>query len=105
MKKTRIMVISVFVILTALAWADQGAGWKSLVQTEKAFARTAVDKGIRAAFLENLAQDAIVFRPQPTPGRPLQSTDVPINWCQRCFSPFTSARNWGKASLAPFVRL
>jgi len=77
MKKTRIIIISILVIFTALAWADQGAGWKSLVETEKAFARTAADKGIRAAFLEYLAQDAIVFRPQPTPGRPLYEKASP----------------------------
>ena len=71
MKKKRIMVLLVFTILTASAWADRGAGWKSLVAAERAFARTALDKGIRAAFLDNLAQDATVFRPQPTPGRPL----------------------------------
>jgi ketosteroid isomerase-like protein len=43
--------------------------WKSLVDTEKAFAQAALDKGLRTAFLEYLAGGALIFRPQPTPGR------------------------------------
>ncbi len=37
----------------------------SLVATERTFARTSVEKGVREAFLEFLADDGIVFRPHP----------------------------------------
>lgn len=42
---------------------------KSLVEAERAFARLSVEKGIRTAFLANLAPDSVVFRPTPVSGR------------------------------------
>lgn len=40
----------------------------SLVQTERAFARTSVEKGMKEAFLAYLAEDAVIFRPTAVPG-------------------------------------
>lgn len=45
------------------------ADLRSLVEAERAFSRLSAEKGIRTAFLANLAPDAIVFRPMPVPGR------------------------------------
>jgi ketosteroid isomerase-like protein len=41
----------------------------SLVQAEQAFARASVEKGMKEAFLAFLAEDAILFRPGPIPGK------------------------------------
>jgi ketosteroid isomerase-like protein len=60
----------------------------SLVEAERAFARTSVEKGVRQSFMEYFADDAIVFRPHPvrykeamrdvpTPKNPLDAT---LNW-------------------------
>ncbi len=38
---------------------------QTLIETERAFARTSVQKGSRAAFLEFFADDGLVFRPHP----------------------------------------
>jgi len=42
-------------------------GLRSLVEAERAFARLSVEKGMQAAFLANLAADAVIFRPGPVP--------------------------------------
>ncbi|RJP73348.1 MAG: nuclear transport factor 2 family protein [Candidatus Zixiibacteriota bacterium] len=42
---------------------------QSLVEAERAFARAAADKGVRAAFLQYLADEAVVFRPQAVEAR------------------------------------
>lgn len=39
-----------------------------LVEAERAFNHDAADRGVRAAFLEHLASEGIVFRPGPVPG-------------------------------------
>jgi ketosteroid isomerase-like protein len=41
----------------------------SLVEAERSFARASLSNGMRAAFLAYLAEDAIVFRPEPVKGR------------------------------------
>ena len=41
----------------------------SLVKSELAFAQASAERGMRAAFLEFLADGALVFRPQPVDGR------------------------------------
>src|SRR5947209_144945 len=42
---------------------------QSLVEAERAFARTALDKGIREAFIANLADDGVLFRPRAVAGK------------------------------------
>ncbi len=51
------------------ATPQEPAAWRELVAAERAFARTAVDRGTREAFLTYLAADALLFRPRPEPGR------------------------------------
>jgi ketosteroid isomerase-like protein len=48
---------------------DSEAALASLVAAERAFARSAAELGARDAFLEYLAEDAILFRPRATNGR------------------------------------
>ena len=43
---------------------------RTMVECERAFARDAASKGMRAAFLAHLAESGIVFRPGPVLGRP-----------------------------------
>ncbi len=42
---------------------------RGLVNAERAFSRMSEDKGLRAAFLFYLADDSVVFRPKPVPGK------------------------------------
>ncbi|MBI4877875.1 MAG: hypothetical protein HY822_24860 [Acidobacteria bacterium] len=53
----------------ALALLAAGADPAPLIEAERAFARASVENGIMVAFLEHLAEKAIVFRPQPVDGR------------------------------------
>jgi ketosteroid isomerase-like protein len=48
---------------------DKSPALKGLVESEKAFSQMSEAKGIREAFLTFLAQDSVVFRPKPVPGR------------------------------------
>ncbi|MBP7707644.1 MAG: DUF4440 domain-containing protein [Candidatus Aminicenantes bacterium] len=50
---------------------DRSPALASLVEAERAFSRTSESEGMRAAFLEFLARDAVVFRPAPVAGRPV----------------------------------
>lgn len=60
----------------------------SLVEAERAFAHTSVEKGIRESFLEFFADDGINFQPHPTKtraaylSRPAPATRPPVvlNW-------------------------
>ena len=49
----------------------------SLVASERAFAAMSVQKGMRDAFLEFLADDAIIFRPLPVIGKPIWQARTP----------------------------
>jgi ketosteroid isomerase-like protein len=42
---------------------------QAIVESERAFARSAGEKGTRDAFLAFIAEDAVLFRPQPVPGK------------------------------------
>jgi ketosteroid isomerase-like protein len=48
---------------------DHEADLRSIVEAERGFARTSVEKGTRAAFIDNLADDGVLFRPGPVNGK------------------------------------
>jgi ketosteroid isomerase-like protein len=72
MNKT-LSLLLVLLIFVAGAFAqkssDAQADLRSLVETERAFSRTAADKGIRDSFLAYLADDGVLFRPKPVNGK------------------------------------
>jgi len=57
---------------------------EKLVAAERAFAKTALDKGTRTAFLEFMSNDAVVFNPDKTLARPFwtarQPTQAALFW-------------------------
>ncbi|MFL6196099.1 MAG: YybH family protein [Thermoanaerobaculia bacterium] len=48
---------------------DRQAALEGVVQAEKDFAKTAAEKGIRDSFLAYLADDSVLFRPDPVNGK------------------------------------
>jgi len=62
---------------------------QSLILAERSFAQVSADSGMRQAFMTFLAEDAIVFRPEPVNGREryANSPEVPgmLIW-QPCFA-------------------
>ena len=56
---------------------SRAAALQSLVAAERAFAKTSVEQGIKAAFLANLADDAVIFRPGPVPGKKFFNENPP----------------------------
>jgi ketosteroid isomerase-like protein len=68
-------LLSILTILCALVASglaqktNRDADLGSLVEAERGFARASIEKGTRAAFIENLADDAILFRPRPVAGK------------------------------------
>ncbi len=76
MKKALILFLSVFCFVEISAQSistNKNAPVKNdlqkLVETEQAFAKTAADKNTKAAFLEFLADDGIVFNPTEANGK------------------------------------
>ena len=66
-------------IFSALAFgADLKGAFDSLVQAERGFARLSVEKGMRDAFLANLNDQSILFRPQAVPGKAWMEKSPPI---------------------------
>jgi ketosteroid isomerase-like protein len=66
-----------FLLLTSVALALTGTAQEAnlardlqdLVDTERAFARTATEKGVRDSFLAFIADDGILYRPGPVNGK------------------------------------
>jgi ketosteroid isomerase-like protein len=48
---------------------DRQAALDAVVSAERAFAKASAEKGTRDAFLEFLADDSVLFRPDPVPGK------------------------------------
>jgi len=66
----RFLAVLSVVSLTAAGPSQSGSrSLQSLVDSEKSFSSLSAEKGIREAFLAYLADDAVVFRPKPVPGR------------------------------------
>jgi ketosteroid isomerase-like protein len=69
MKKILLLGLAAALGAGAVATIDRQAALDSLVATENAFSRTAGEKGFRDAFVEFFADDSVLLRPDPVPGR------------------------------------
>jgi ketosteroid isomerase-like protein len=75
----RFLTVLLALSLAAAVPSQSGsASLRSLVDSEKAFSSMSKEKGIREAFLAYLADDAVVFRPKPVPGRKIYE-DAPAD--------------------------
>lgn len=72
----RKLTIALFIVAASIStYAQKSDGsTKSLVAAEKAFAADAAKNGTKAAFSKYLADDALVFRPNPTNGKKFYAT-------------------------------
>ncbi len=64
-------IVALLLFIACVPKIDTNESLNSLVEAERSFSKTSVEQGIRDAFLTYLADDAIVFRPQPVKGKPL----------------------------------
>jgi ketosteroid isomerase-like protein len=68
-------LLSISIFLCALVGStlaqsgNRDADLHSIVEAERRFAAMSVEKGVRAAFIENLADDSVLFHPGPVNGK------------------------------------
>jgi ketosteroid isomerase-like protein len=67
-RRSAIFVASLLSILSVSAAADENA-LRALVEAEKNFAATSVERGIRESFLQFFAENSIIFAPEPKNGK------------------------------------
>ncbi|HEV7905736.1 MAG TPA: nuclear transport factor 2 family protein [Pyrinomonadaceae bacterium] len=104
---TRLVAVSLSLMLGfALVVCGQTGGYSpalvSLVEAERAFARTSVERGVRESFLAFFAEDGINFQPHPTKTReaflkrpaPPTRPPVTLNW-EPIFADVSSAGDLG----------
>jgi ketosteroid isomerase-like protein len=75
MKKT-LPLLLILLMLAAGGFAqkeDEQSELRAMVETERAFARMAAEKGVRDSFLAYLADDGVLFRPHPVNGKQYMS--------------------------------
>ncbi|SIT89836.1 YybH family protein [Pontibacter indicus] len=77
---------------------DRDKALASLVEAETRFATASVEKGIRAAFIENLADDAVVFLPEPVNGKKgygsRPESSAKLSWYP-AYADISSSLDWG----------
>jgi ketosteroid isomerase-like protein len=82
----------------ALAFLAAAANPAPLIEAERAFARASVEHGMMVAFLEYLAEGAVVFRPRPVDGRKFYAergpTDAVLSWGP-AFAEIASSEDFG----------
>ncbi|MGH9424802.1 MAG: YybH family protein, partial [Terriglobia bacterium] len=64
-----VLILLCLFVWPCATWGQDNPHWTSLIEAERAFAATSLAKGTRAAFLEFLAEDSVLFRPGPIPGK------------------------------------
>lgn len=64
-----ILLYCVFFVLSCNQQKDSFRAFQSLIEAEKSFARLSAESGMRDAFMSYLAEEAIIFRPEPVLGR------------------------------------
>jgi ketosteroid isomerase-like protein len=71
MKTTMILGLAACFLASAAAaqTIDRQSALDAMVNAERAFAKTSLEKGIREAFLEFLADDSIALQPDPVPAK------------------------------------
>ena len=71
MKKGMLVLASLSLMVSVAAVQKNGyeSNLRSLVETERAFARTSVNEGMREAFLAYLADESVIFRPHAVNGK------------------------------------
>jgi ketosteroid isomerase-like protein len=106
MNNTTIRIILVIIIFASLVNCRNGQNayyqnLQGLIEAERAFARLSGESGMRSAFTTWLADEAIVFRPQPVKGkeRYANSPDIPgmLIW-QPLFADVSTAGDLGYTS-------
>lgn len=104
MAQNRNLAIPVFLLLVVSAYAvaqresTRMKNRRALVQMEKDFAKAAAEKGTRAAFLEFLADDGVLFQPAAVNGKKYWSEREPrkglLSW-QPAFADVSRAADLG----------
>ncbi len=80
-----ILFAALFFTVTVFSQGKKSA-LKAVVEAERSFAKTSVEKGIRDSFIEFFAEDGINFQPHPTKTReafskrPANRSPVILNW-------------------------
>jgi ketosteroid isomerase-like protein len=75
MKRTAWLAVGLGVSIVGLGVVVRGEmppALRAMVEADRAFAQASVSKGTREAFLEFLADDSLLFRPGPVPGKMFQ---------------------------------
>ena len=96
-------VIATSFSLTAFAQKHDGTV-KSLVNADKEFSETAVKSGIKSAFNNFAANDALVFRPNPVNAKTFYSTEQDaknLSWTP-VFAKVSRSADWGFTT-GPYV--
>jgi len=73
------LAVPVALALAGLALAAPPPALESLVQAERRFSATSVEKGSKEAFLAFLAEDGILFRPLPVNGKQSVARRPPVS--------------------------
>ncbi|MBD1399010.1 nuclear transport factor 2 family protein [Pontibacter sp. JH31] len=98
MKKLLFMILPFMLCAFQGSEASRDKALASMVEAERSFATTSVEKGIRAAFLEYLADDAVVFLPEPVNGKAgygsRPESDAKLSWYP-VYADISGSLDWG----------
>lgn len=102
MKLMPCLIISILLVITTAQKPATDSPLRSMVATERAFAKTSEEKGIRESFMQFIAEDGILFRPGPVVGKkwmqehPLPASDKrPLLAWQPTFADISAAGDMG----------
>jgi hypothetical protein len=86
MKRFVSLLLPALFFTTGAFSQEKKSALDAIVEAERAFARTSVEKGIRDSFIEFFAEDGINFQPHPTKTReayakqPVNDLSYTLNW-------------------------
>ena len=97
-----LLLLSCALVVSGVQTGGYSPALVSLVEAERAFARTSVERGVRESFLAFFADDGINFQPHPTKTReaflkrpaPATRPPVTLNW-EPIFADVSSAGDLG----------